>query len=173
MKEVQEWVRKLADESADLEEIAGDSSVADWLSPTLAVALGRCIHGVAAEAQNDPEQRKALLAIARELSELRRSDHSADRLRIDRERWEAEQEEKQNEELEKLKGQVEAAEAYTQFLLANVKRQYDEKAAAGTLSPDDEEKFQRLFARFAEWERSHQTGSNSIQPNQTDDNNTQ
>jgi hypothetical protein len=151
-QETREWVQKLADESADLEEDAGDFSVADRLAPPLAVALGRWIHEVAAGAQNHPEQRKALLAIAREVAELRRSDHTAERVRIERERWDAERQEKQNEELEKLKRQAEGA--------AN---------------------FQAIFARFAESERrlealkprvapftGHQTGSNPIQPNQTD-----
>jgi hypothetical protein len=102
-QEARAWVRTLADESGELEEEAGDFSVADLLSPPLAVAIGRWIHDAAARAQNDPEQRKALLAIAREVAELRRSDHTAERLRIERERWDAEQQEKKNEQLEKLK----------------------------------------------------------------------
>jgi hypothetical protein len=185
-QETREWVQKLADESADLEEIAGDFSVADWLSAPLAVALGRWIHELTTGAQNDMKQRKALLAIAREVTELRRSDHTAERLRIDRERWDAEQQEKKNEELEKLKREVDAAEVYLRFLLAHVKHQYEEKVAAGTLSPEDEERFQAIFAIFAEFDRSHegmtpriapfighQTGSRPIQPNQTNANKTQ
>jgi hypothetical protein len=39
-QETREWVQNLADESADLEQIAGDFSVADWLSAPVAVALG-------------------------------------------------------------------------------------------------------------------------------------
>jgi hypothetical protein len=184
-QETREWVQKLADESADLEEVAGDLSVADRLAPPLAVLLGRWIHEVAARAQNDPEQRKALLAIAREVAELRRSDHTAERLRIERERWDAEQQEKENEELEKLKREAEGAEIYARILLAHVKQNYEEKVAAGTLSPEEEANFQAIFARFAKVERSqealtpritpvggHQTGSNPIQPNQTDANKT-
>lgn len=179
-QETRAWVRALADESSDLEEEAGDVSVTDWLAAPLAVALGRWMHEVAAGVQDNPAQRSRLLAIAREVSELRRGDHRAQRLQIDRERWDTEQEEKKNAELERLKGQVEAAEAYMRFLVTNVKRQYEEKVAAGTLSPDEESKFQRIFAIVAEWERScealaprfgpsvrNQTGSNSIQPNQT------
>jgi hypothetical protein len=178
-QETREWVQKLADESADLEEDAGDVSVADWLSAPLAVALGRWIHELAAGAQNDTNQRKGLLAVAREVAELRRSDHRAERLRIDRERWDAEQQEKNDEELEKLKGEVEAAEAYLRFLVADAKSQYEAKVKAGTLSTDEEATFQRIFARYAEWKRSHealtprfgspfmyQTESNPIQPNQ-------
>jgi hypothetical protein len=182
-QETRAWVQKLTDESADLEEIAGDFSVADWLSPPLAVALGRWIHEVAAGAQNDPKQRKALLAIAREVAELRRSDHTAERLRIERERWDAEQQEKKDKELEKLKREVDVAKTYVRFLFAEAKRQYAAKVKAGTLSPEEEAKF---HAKVAEWERSlealtprfgppfmYQTGSNSIQPNQTDGNKTQ
>ena len=182
-QETREWVQKLADESADLEEDAGDVSVADWLSAPLAVALGRWVHEITVGAQNNPEQRKGLLAIAREVAELRRSDHTAERLRIDRERWETEQEEKKNEELEKMKREVDAAKTYVRFLFAEAKRQYAAKVKAGTLSPEEEAKF---HAKVVEWERSlealtprfgppfmYQTGSNSIQPNQTNADKTQ
>jgi hypothetical protein len=185
-QETREWVRTLVHESGELEEEAGDLSVADCLSPPLAVAFGRWIHEVAAGAQNDPEQRKALLGIAREVTELRRSDHTAERLRIERERWDAEQQEKENEELEKLKRQAETAETYARFLLAHVKDNYEEKVKAGTLSPEEEANFQAIFAIFAKVERSqdaltpriaplvgHQTGSNPIQPNQTNADKTQ
>jgi hypothetical protein len=181
-QETRAWVQKLADESADLEQIAGDFSVADWLSAPVAVALGRWIHEVTVGAQNNPEQRKGLLAIARELAELRRSDHEEERLRIDRERWEAEQEEKKNEELEKLKREVVGKKAYVRVLFAEAKRQYAAKVKAGTLLPEEEAKF---HAKVAEWERSlealtprfgppfmHQTGSNPIKPNQTNANKT-
>src|SRR5712692_2570099 len=70
-QETREWVQKLADESADLEEIAGDFSVADWLSAPLAVAMGRWLHTAAAKAPEDPKQSQMLLGIARELTLLR------------------------------------------------------------------------------------------------------
>jgi hypothetical protein len=174
------WVRALAEESGDLEEEAGDLSVADLLSTPLAVALGHCMHELTAGAQNDPGQRKELLAVARELTELRRSDHTADRLRIDNERWEAERQEKANKELEKMRHEIEAAETYVEVVMDEVKRQHEAKAKAGTLSPGEEEKFQALLAIVAEGERSRQalarriapfagdqTESNSIKPNQT------
>jgi hypothetical protein len=125
------------------------------------------------------------LAIARELAELRRSDHEEERLRIERERWETEQEERRNEELEKLKRQVVGAEAHARFLFAEAKRQYKAKVKAGTLSPEEEANFQAIFAIFAKVDHSqealtprtapfvgNQTGSNPIQPNQTNANKT-
>jgi hypothetical protein len=65
--------------------------------------------------------------------------------------------------------------------MPEVKRRHEAKVKAGTVSPDDEEEFQALLAKVAEWERSReawrtpriappvgdQTESNSIKPNQT------
>lgn len=90
-QETRAWVRSLADESAELEEEAGDFSVADWLSAPLTVALGRWIHELTAGAQNDPEKRRALLGLVREVNQLRRGDHEEQSLLIERERWKAEQ----------------------------------------------------------------------------------
>ena len=45
----------------------------------------------AAKAENDPEQRRTLLSVAREVNQLRRGDHEEQSLRIERERWQAEQ----------------------------------------------------------------------------------
>jgi len=90
-EEARAWMREVRDEAADLEEDAGDYSVADWLSAPLGVALGRWMQQAAAKAENDPEQRRTLLSIAREVSQLRRGDHEEQSLRIERERWQAEQ----------------------------------------------------------------------------------
>jgi len=90
-EEARAWMREVRDEAADLEEDAGDYSVADWLSAPLGLALGRWMQQAAAKAPNDPEERKALLSVAREVNQLRRGDHEEQSLRIARERWEAEQ----------------------------------------------------------------------------------
>jgi hypothetical protein len=180
-EKTREWVRALAEESGDLGEEAGDVSVADLLSAPLAVALGRWINELTAGAQNDPGQRKWLLAIARELADLRRCDHEEERLRTERERREAEDQEKEDKELEERQAKTRMDEAYARIYLADAKCYYEEKLKAGTLSPDEEAKFQRIFAEAAEWERlrearrtpriapsdGNQTQSNQIKPNQT------
>src|SRR5882724_4941836 len=178
-QETREWVRTLADESADLEEDAGDFSVADWLSAPLAVALGRWIRELATGAQNDTNQRKALLALAREVTELRRSDHTAERLRIDRERWETEQEKKRRGEIEKLWGEVQAAEALGDFNAKIAEEQCTAKKKEGPMSEEDQTWYDQAMGKVAEWRRyraevqthrfiwPNQTGSNPIQPNQT------
>ena len=152
-QETRDWVQKLADESADLEEIAGDCSVADWLSAPLAVALGRWIHELVTEAQNDPAQRMTLLALAREVTELRRSDHTGERLRIDRERWETEQEEKRKAELEKLWGEVQAAEALGDLYTKILEEQCMAKKKEGPMSEADQAWYDRAMEKVAEWRR--------------------
>ena len=184
-QETREWVSTLADESADLEEDAGDISVADWLSAPLAVALGRWIRELATGAQNDPKQRKGLLALAREVTELRRSDHKAERLRLDRERWETEQEEKRKAELEKLLGEIQGAEALGDFNAKILEKQCAAKKKEGPMSAEDQAWYDRAMGKIAEWRRyraevethrfvwPNQIGSNPIRPNQTNGNKTQ
>jgi hypothetical protein len=153
-QQTREWVQKLADESADLEEVAGDFSVADWLSAPLAVALGRWIHELATAANNDPKQRNSLLALTREVTELRRSDHTAERLRIDRERWETEQEEKRQKELRKLQGEITAKEALADLYAKIVEEQCAAKKKQGPMSPEDQAWYDRSMEKIAKW-REH------------------
>lgn len=89
-EETQRWVSTLVEEAAELEQEAGDFSVADWLSAPLGVALGQCLQAVAAQPAGDPKQMQALFELNREISRLRRSDHIEERLRIERERRDAE-----------------------------------------------------------------------------------
>jgi hypothetical protein len=90
-KEALDCARTLAEEA---EELAGESAevpLAEHLSAPVALALGRLLRE-AVEAGDDPgERRRALLAVAHELALLRRCDHEAARLRVERERWAAEQ----------------------------------------------------------------------------------
>jgi hypothetical protein len=85
------WIRTLVDKSEGLKEDIGRVPVSDWLSAPLAVAIARCMYHVADAAPHDLQQRKDLLALARELAMLRRGDHKAELLRLQRERWEASQ----------------------------------------------------------------------------------
>ncbi|MFL6542780.1 MAG: hypothetical protein ACJ8I9_06405, partial [Chthoniobacterales bacterium] len=51
----------------------------------------RCFQHILPGAEADENKRRALLAISREICELRRVDHQEERIRLDRERWEAEE----------------------------------------------------------------------------------
>ncbi len=87
-QEARDWVRACRVEAAELGEDAGAFSVADCLSPALAVALGRWLRHAAAHAPNDPAQANALLVVAEAVDRVRRGDHRAQSLRLDRERFE-------------------------------------------------------------------------------------
>lgn len=85
------WAGRMAEDSHDFATQAGEMPLAEHLSAPLAVALGRLLDE-ATEPGGDPAQRRrALLAVAQELALLRRCDHEAARLRMERERWLAEQ----------------------------------------------------------------------------------
>ena len=173
-QEAREWVRKLADESADLKEIAGDLSVGDWLSVPLAVALGRWIEELAAGEQNDPAQRKALLAIARELAKRRRSDHEEERLRINRERRDAKAErqfkEQRQREISRMKDKA-CAPIWARVEMGALAAAFGggeagEKAAAFIT----EIEYDMPPGTLSRKSSTDQTGSNPIQPNQTNAN---
>jgi len=83
-QESRAWLNGLVEEAAELSEEAGDVPVTDRLSGLLAVALGRCAQQAALLSTNDPGQQKVLLAVAHELTILRRCDHAEQRLRVER-----------------------------------------------------------------------------------------
>jgi hypothetical protein len=152
-QETRAWVQELASQSEELEEEAGDFSVADWLSAPLAVALGGWLQTAAVKASEDPKQAQMLLGIARELTLLRRADHSEQRLRLERERWEEEQEAKRQAELEKLRRDVQASEAVAEFYVKTFEEQYAAKKQQGSMSTEDEARYQKVSAKIAEWRR--------------------
>jgi hypothetical protein len=180
-QEARAWVCTLADESADLEKDAGDFSVADWLSAPLGVVFGRLIHELTAGAQNGPGQRKELLAVAREMNQLRRGDHEEQRLRLERERWQAEQ-----DVTEAKKSSAATMAPFGALLLARqLGKLYEEdlKKSGGKV-PAELEAFFAVTATVRETQngpgdckpqeisQADQTESNSIQPNQTNANKT-
>ncbi len=88
-QDTRSWVRSLVERSSDLTDETGEHSIADWLAPPVAVALGHCFQNLAQDASTSLAFQKNLLALARELSHLRRGDYHQQILRLQRERWEA------------------------------------------------------------------------------------
>ena len=93
-QETRRWVAELAEQAAQLEEEAGDFSVADWLSAPLAVELGHRLQSLGTRAADDPAQSREFIELCREIGRLRRDDHDEQRLKILREQWEAATEKK-------------------------------------------------------------------------------
>jgi hypothetical protein len=145
----------------------------DWL---VAVALGRWIHELTAGAQNGPEQRRALLSAAREVNQLRRGDHEEQSLRIQRERWQAEQAATEAE-----KRQAAKMAPLSALLLARgvVDLYKDDLKESGGKVPAELKAFFAATAKVRETQNgpgdckpqeippADQTESNPIQPNQT------
>ena len=101
------WVVRLAEQGDDLTEAADGADVSDRLASVLAGELALTAEALLAEA-TDPAQRWARLReLLPLLAELRRADHRAARLRLDREeqiRADEEREQQAHEaELERLK----------------------------------------------------------------------
>lgn len=83
--DLKESLAQIATEAAELKAAVGGTltdTVADWLSPQYAVAAREQLANAAS-----PEERwKVMRMVAMDLSALRRGDHCAERLRLERER---------------------------------------------------------------------------------------
>jgi hypothetical protein len=84
------YARILTEDACELEKEAGGIRLGDRLAAPMALALGRLMREVTASPAN-VEQQRTLLGVARELALLRRSSNDAERVRLERERWETKQ----------------------------------------------------------------------------------
>ncbi len=97
----EDWVRHqencafaamLGEMSGDLEKEAGEIRLEERLVAPLVMALARLLR----EAEESPdvaERRTTILEVGRQLSQLRRESHQAQRVRMEQERWEEKQSE--------------------------------------------------------------------------------
>ena len=92
----EDWVRHqencayaalVTEMSGDLEAEAGERRLEERLAAPLAVALARLLRE-AEEAPDGADRARMILDVARRLSQLRRDGFQAERLRLERERWE-------------------------------------------------------------------------------------
>jgi len=93
----QDWLRheencalvgRLAEEADDLAALAEDLPVSDCVAPILTAGLAHAAKALLEEATTPEERWRRLRELLGELSELRRHDHRAARLRRDQEVWE-------------------------------------------------------------------------------------
>ena len=105
-----DMVRQLAEQAGDLNAEADDLSVTEMLAGLMSVELARATRAMLAEAVNTKERWRQLQDLLPQLSQLRRADHRAARLRLEQERWEKEREHLEKEEwarkLQKAKNQA-------------------------------------------------------------------
>ena len=90
-QQAQEWVGRLVEESDDLEAVSGPTRLAARFAVPLLMQLSQLLQ-TAADSDNLAEYRRVALGVARQLTQLRRADHEAERVRIENERWEMEKE---------------------------------------------------------------------------------
>lgn len=88
-----EWMRTVTEEASELTEQAGLMPVSDRLSPMVSLALGKMIRTAAVDSLSDEKKREEMLNLARELSQLRRDDLCAAKLRLLLEQHQRDQEE--------------------------------------------------------------------------------
>ncbi len=91
----EDWVRHqencalaclMTEMSGDLEKEAGESRLEERLVASLVMALARELRE-AEELADGAERLKRILEIGRQLSQIRRKSHQAERVRIEQERW--------------------------------------------------------------------------------------
>jgi len=90
-QEARAAVRLLVEQGRELAQDAGELPLGEVLAAPLAVALAQALRETVRAEEDPATQRQALLAVAREITQLRRCDNEAARTRVERERWAAEQ----------------------------------------------------------------------------------
>ncbi len=148
-QEARALARGFLAEAEELEEEIGDTPLTDRLSETVALALARLLRE-AVSGEKGPEQRMAILEIAREFSRLRRQDHQTERLRREQEIWEQKQAAERKAEIKAMKEEISHAEIFTQVYGNMLRREYCEGIEAGTLDPERAAELRELFAKNAE-----------------------
>ena len=105
-------VRELAEHADDLYASADELPVSDCLSAFLATELARSAKSLLAESASPAERWQRLRELLQELARLRKEDHQALRVQMERERWDREQrrldDEQQQHTIRKLKDQATA-----------------------------------------------------------------
>jgi hypothetical protein len=86
-EEAREAAQRLTEHADDLDELAGEVSLADRFAVALAAEMNQ-LATLLLEQEADPEKRwQRLCQINRELSHLRRDDHRAQRIALSQEQW--------------------------------------------------------------------------------------
>jgi hypothetical protein len=87
-QEASEWARAVATESDHIAAESGHLPLSDRLSATVTLALGKLLRELAAGSLSDDSNQEKFIALLKQLTRLRRDDHLAERLRMDREQYE-------------------------------------------------------------------------------------
>ena len=138
-----EWVRhqearvvaqSFLAEADELEDEVGDEPLTDRTTEIAAIALLQLLRE--AQAEKGPDRRRAVLEIVRELQRLRRGDHQMRRLEIKEERWEAELDAADEEELKELREKTESEKLSIIVTALDWRQEYVHGMAKRTITPE-------------------------------------
>ena len=114
-QERRELVRQITGDADELDADAGGVDVSSRLSVVLAAELAQAAQALLDETTDHPERWERLQEVLTELASLRREDHKAGRLQLERQRWESEQ--------AKAKAKNDAASAFLPLILPMLQHQ--------------------------------------------------
>jgi hypothetical protein len=80
---------------------------------------------------------------------LRRADHEEQRVKIERERWDAEVEAREDEERTRMETKIAISREIGRDAALQLHKEYVEGMKAGTLAPERAEELREFFARNA------------------------
>jgi hypothetical protein len=111
-QQARDLIRELAEQADDLFACAEDLPVSDCLATLLATELARSAKSLLAETTTPGDRWQRLRELLHELARLRKEDHQALRVQMERERWDREQRRLDHEQhqatMRKLKAQATA-----------------------------------------------------------------
>ncbi|MGD0538334.1 MAG: hypothetical protein ABSC03_11910 [Verrucomicrobiota bacterium] len=165
-QERREMVRQVTEDADQLDADAGGVEVSSRLSVVLAAELAQTAQELLDETTDRQERWERLQEVLTELASLRREDHKAGRLQLERERWEKKQ--------AKAKAMNEAFRRFsplraslTQDFLTDAFNRSDPFSQAAATDMAESMLLSVPVARLGQ-SRGDPAGSNPIKPNQTE-----
>jgi hypothetical protein len=165
-QERRELVRQVTGDAEELDADAGGVEVSSRVSVVLAAELAQAAQELLDETTDHPERWERLQEVLAELASLRREDHKAGRLQLERERWEKEQ--------AKAKAKNDAASAFLPLALWMLQYQlaatFKGSDCVSPVSAAELAESMLLSVPVAQPGpcRGDPAGSNPIKPNQTE-----
>lgn len=151
-QETRALARDFLAEAEELEEEIGCTPLPDRLTETVALALARLLRE-AVDGEKGPQQRSAILEIAREIARLRKGDRQMEQLRWEQEIREEEWAAKDKAELQAMERGIRNEKVSTRFYANHLREEYCAGMKAGTLDPERAAELRTHFATHAEWLR--------------------
>jgi len=81
-QEAMDWMQARREEAGELTEDGDALPLSEEIAPMVALALGKLLHGLATNPDNQPEKHQQIVHLGRELNNLRKQDHEGVKLRI-------------------------------------------------------------------------------------------